>query len=198
MDPDGVVEVMVGGGEDARCCAPKGLSSSSSGGGGGGGGGGKPPMRELLLEDKSSSPCGDNRLDGRLGGLGAGLPLDGGKGGTLRVGAGLEEEIDPELGLLGSLGGGAKLLGVAVLDLGGIAGGPLPLIDEDEGTRSGNLGGNTEGLGGGAIRLEGGEAEAEAEEAGAREGTGGGGGLRCVVLLVGEAGIGGGATLVGF
>lgn len=180
IDPEGVVEVIVGGGEAARGPANGPSSSSSSGGGGGGGGGGAPPIREALRGEGTSSSAGGgggggggaSLLDGRLGGGGAGRPLAGGNGGTLRGGA-VPEEIEPELGLLGSLGG-ARLLGVPVLDLGGIEGGG-PLTDEEEGVRSGSLGGKTDGLGG-VPRLDGGETEDE--EAGAREGTGGGGGLR--------------------
>lgn len=194
------MEVIVGGGDAARGPA-KGLSSSSSsGGGGGGGGGGAPPTREALRDEEPSSAGGGrggggaSLLDGRLGGGGAGLPLAGGKGGTLRVGAvGAGEEIEPELGRLGSLGG-ARLLGVPALDLGGMTGG-APLTDVDDGVREGSLGGNTEGLGG-DILLDGGEIDGV--EAAAREGTGGGGGLLCVDALDGEDGTGGGGTRVGF
>lgn len=65
IDPEGVVEVIVGGGEGARGPAKGPSSSSSSGGGGGGGGGGAPPTLELRLDE--SPPSGGTGG----GGLGA-------------------------------------------------------------------------------------------------------------------------------
>lgn len=80
-------------------------------------------------------------------------------------------------------------------DLAGIIGGaPLPFTDREEGVRSGSLGGRTLGRGG-AIWLDGGDIDGL--DAAAREGTGGGGGLRCVEFRTGEEGTGGGGTLPG-
>jgi len=71
----------------------------------------------------------------------------------------------------------------------------LPLTDRDDGVRSGSLGGRAVGLGG-ATWLDGGEIEGD--DAAARDGTGGGGGLRCVELRFGEEGTaGGGGNLLG-
>lgn len=90
----------------------------------------------------------------------------------MRAGS-VDDDIEPELGLLGSLGG-ARPLGVDVLDLGGTTG-TEPLADIDEGVREGRAGGSMVGLGG-ARSLEGGDADTD--DAAALDGTGGGGGLR--------------------
>lgn len=163
IEPEGVVDVIVGGGEGARGPANGPSSSSSSGGGGGGGGGGgAPPILEPRREDDRSSLSeaaggGGGGGAGRLrrldvwvetggGGGGGGLPLAGGRGGTLLVGAEVDD-IDPELGRLGSRGG-AKPEGVGRGDLAGIGGTPLPFTESVEGVRSGSLGGRTLGRGG--------------------------------------------------